>query len=125
MNKVVKKKVVKKTATRKPKHTGIKIPAFLSHVVLSERQRLILKKPMANWIATGKYIKDKGHTVKLMEQMLVFEMSSEAPRQIMIEKLMSRYNSARRKEVMEQLEVVFAHPAVVKTKKNPRSKSDS
>ena len=131
MNKVVKKKVAKKVAKKvvkkaAPRKRGrVKIPDFLSHVALSERQESILKKPMANWIATGKYIKEKGHTVKLMEQMLVFEISSEAPRQIMIEKLMARYNSARRKEVMEQLDRVFSHPAVTQTKKNPRSKSDS
>ena len=109
----------------KRKAGPVKIPGFLAHVDMSDRQHSLLKKPMANWIETGKYITAKGHTVKLMEQMLVFEISSEAPRQMMIEKLMSRYNSARRKEVMEQLETVFTHPSVVKSKKQakPRKKA--
>ena len=110
---------MKKTTRR----ASIKIPGFLSHVVMSERQHAVLKKPMANWIVLGKYITAKGLTVKLIEQMLVFEISSEAPRQNIIDKLMSRYNSARRKEVIAQVDKVLSHPSVIKSKKQPRKKA--
>lgn len=94
----------------------LKIPDFLKHVDLSVGQRRLLTKPMANWITAGKHISSKGLSVPLVEKMLVHEMQREKPRENMIVKLMSRYNSARRAEVMREINKLIEHPDVIRTK---------
>lgn len=92
------------------------LPPFLKHIKLSAGQRKLLDKPMKNWMTAGKHIRDKGLNVQLVEKMLAYEFSREEVRENMVEKLLSRYNAARRNAIVAQVKLNLSKRKVKRIK---------